>query len=450
MAKAMTSVRQLTLCVTHERYLEEDAVLPSPLPGLEVQPELLEQRQQPAPAQPQPQQEVSWPPPFNDVPWQMTCPNGLGVVSGCVFAMLATAVPNLQELKLTGCCWDAALYAFGLACPHLTQLDIEALCVPVEALTSFGTHLPHLLHLTVTNHHVCHADKVQLGAYFDAFLPTTQQCVHLTRLEIDLCEGMSLTCQPDTWALIPTDKLQHLRCACYMAESPSFNALIRKVPSLCLEGPPCDDLLKVFRGFPLLRQLEVLSTQSNGDATWLVCDEEGDLAFDMHDADAPGLRMLRDRLLDGSFSLTCNSIGFEGSMGGISGVFDWLPVFPTVGTVEFMFSGDDTPHCLQRLAHLCPGAYEIILDGLADVAEAWSLEVLAPLAALPKLGLLRLRCPQLAVTVDGLMKLCNSLPRMACLTIDTRLCEGVVDRQELAAEVEKLGKLGRRISVGIR
>ncbi|MEW5316045.1 MAG: hypothetical protein WDW38_007435 [Sanguina aurantia] len=222
MAKAVLSVKALTLTVYHDTRVDNtDGDMDVDPSGPEARAKQLEQQKLRRDCR------------DFTLPLQFTCPNGLAVVSGGVFAILANAVPNLRELNLCGCCWDAAIPSFGLACPHLIQLDFEALSVPVEALMNLPANLPNLTSLGIMNYDAGAADQPQLAAYLDAFLPTTQQCARLANLDIELGEYPSLTCQPDTWALIPTG-LQHLCCACYMAESPSFNTLIRRVPSLCL------------------------------------------------------------------------------------------------------------------------------------------------------------------------------------------------------------------------
>lgn len=325
--------------------------------------------------------------------------------------------------------------------PVRTSSNFEAISVPVEALKNLPANLPNLTSLGIMNYDAGAADQPQLAAYLDAFLPTTQQCARLANLDIELGEYPSLTCQPDTWALIPTG-LQHLCCACYMAESPSFNTLIRRVPSLCLVSPPCDDLLQLLREFPVLESLELL----HDETMWLVCDEPQE-EDDSNHGDGLGLGLLKTRLLDGSLTLTCPSMGFEGTAEGIQDVCEWLPVFPDTYLVEFLFKGFAEPLCLQDLARVFPNVYKITLDGGSEGDGRWGLEVLAPLAVLPELCELTLKCPQLVITPDGILLLLDSLHNLSDLTICARLCDNLfLDEDELNAMV---AKLGRDVSVRI-
>lgn len=440
MAKAISHVKTLTLTVIHHEYVEdkgdEDNV--GAIAALEGQPQ---QPEQPILLQPEvvPQDDDITP-----------AVHDLGLVSGGVFAMLAAGVPNLRELKLRGCCWDAALSTFGLACPHLIKLDFEALNVPLEALESFGKDLPNLVFVSIMNRVVETSSRRKLGRYLDAFLPTTQQCLQLSRLEIEFKEGTKVACQPDTWALIPAD-LKHLRCGCYMEASPSFDALIRRVPSLSLEVPPCDTLQQIFHEFPILEKVEFLSTC--GEAVYVICDGDPPQQDDNNNVDDGffdypfKLSDVKQRLLSGRFSLTCHSMSFTGSALEVRDVFQWLPTFSGVGMVEIVFEGNNAPPCMEHVVRLFPRVHQLILGGSFVGRGVWDImEALGPLAALPKLGILTLRCPQLALTLDSLTQLCVSLPRLKVLIVAAEMCEGIVQADELASAI---GMLGRDIAVRV-
>lgn len=441
MKKAIKGVKTLTLRVSHRRIARRSPLV-SPTPEQVLQHEQEQQQEKDD----------------HDEQWQilhngsshsckafvMTCPAGLGVVAGGVFAMLATAVPKLQTLNLRGSCWDAALYAFGISCPLLHTLDVEVPHVPIEALRDFGKLLPNLVSVNVGSRDIQDLDDPVITSWMDTFLPTTQHCLKLASLVIDFSEGSELSCQPDVWKHLPAG-LKHLQCGVDMIWSDAFHELIRRVPSIVLEIFPVRNLTQLFQQFPLLERLEVFDYSNYA---WLECGDDSDSDIDDSDDDEDegdtgtpaGRALLKERFVKGLFSLVCFRMGFSGTSEEVQEVFTWFPVIPGIGHVQLMCAGDTTPDYLKSLPRLFPEAYRVVLSGPAvegGGGGGWGMDVLQPLAAMPSMTHLELRCPQLVLTVPGLVQLCRNLTHLKHLDLSKGLCEGL-DRDEVKLAIDAL------------
>lgn len=372
---------------------------------------------------------------FPPKPFAMTCPVELGTVCGSVFAMLADSVPNLRKLCLRGCCWDAALNAFGISCPLLDTLDIEVPHVPVQALRDFGKHLPNLVSVTAGNRRcVCKSDEPHIGLWMDIFLPSTQHCRRLTSLSLEFPAGCTLTCQPDVWKHVPTS-LKHLQCGILLVQSDAFLELIRQMPSLCMEADSVGDLCQLFQHATLLERLEIMDSQ----AASLHCG--GD-----ESAPAPsGLTMLKERFINGRFSLVCGGMSFIGTDEDVREVFKWLPQIPGIRQVELVCVGSMQPRCLEDVQRLFPEVREIILEGSEGDEGEWDMEVLKPLATMSAVEHLELQCPQLVLTLPGLVQLCSSMEGLRELLLGADLCEDL-NESDISAAIQGLG-LGIKVFI---
>lgn len=414
MGNAISNVKMLTLSGDHKH------TKPSVLFALEGQkPGQNHQKQETSPslaATPQP------------TAFLINCPSRFGGVAGSVFAMLASAVPNLQKLSLHGSCWNAALCDFGLACPQLTSLEIQVPDVPIGALLDFGKHLPSLVSIEVFSSSASHLDEVQLSAYLNSFLPMTGQCSNLATLTFKAVDrSMTLACKPDAWKLVPAN-LKHLTCDFNVSASESFDALIRRVPSLSLVGFP-KDLMLAFQQFPVLERLYVPDQM-------LILDCSESSSDTLENNVVTRRSLLKNRFLNDRLSLTCQGLVLAGTSQEIEAVSVWLPTFVGSERVIYSLEGEDPPLCLEHLPRLFPHCRYLTLTGEPGGAGVWDMEVLRPVEALPNLLMLNLKSSQLAITTSGLLKLCSKLTSLVGLILEGGIYAGV-DKDKLMVEIAK-------------
>ncbi|MEW5316119.1 MAG: hypothetical protein WDW38_007505 [Sanguina aurantia] len=360
-----------------------------------------------------------------------SCPAGLGVISGCVFGMLAAAVPNLVEISLYGHCWDAALYAFGVSCPLMATLEIDPLRVPVQALRELGNNLPSLTSLRLTTNKLDNDDKLALGVYVDAVMLEVRRCSKLATLYFEFGNNPTLTCKPESWERLPAT-LVHFACS-DVTSSAAFQSAIRRIPSLHLDVPPIWDLRELFQGFPLLRQLQTDDTEP----PTLVCSDG---------ADHPSGRrsLVKKRILEGKFILIAFELALQGTCEEVGELLAWLPNFTEVASVAITFQGGALVPCLQRLSHSFSDLKYLDLDGRVEPSDQPGMDVgfFAPLAQLTQLDTLTVSCDNMTLTEDGLVQLCMTLHALTSLTI----CKGEgLEKESLEAAL--LAGVGREISV---
>ncbi|MEW5312929.1 MAG: hypothetical protein WDW38_004527 [Sanguina aurantia] len=364
---------------------------------------------------------------------QTVCPPGLRELLEGLFSGLAAGVPALTELVLRGCCWDAALPAFGGHCMRIVSLDVQADNVPVQTLEGLGQILPSLADVTIRCN-TCDSDhEQQLGLYMDALLPQLQRCTHLHTLRIGFTDDITLTCQPDCWRL-PAG-LQHLGLGCFVESSDPLQQLLHRVPSLCLQDSPCEELLEVFQQFPLLVALEVLSSNRT---VWLHCSEGG-ASHAKNDHPTAWLPLLQHRFLTERFALTCMDLGLVGTCKQVRDTLAWLPDIPSVIRLFVDFEGgrESYVHCLTEVPRRFPEARDVELSGEPTWPSLPGMGVafLQPLEACPDLARLRLLCPALPLTTHGLARLCEAFQSPELLHFVLR--EGV-DREALEAAILEL------------
>lgn len=180
----------------------------------------------------------------------------LGSLLGNVYTRLASAVPDLKELSLSGFCWDCGVSGFRIFCPTLVTLQVEALLVPLESLHNLHEHLPNLSTVTLASEDADSDDAEQLGAYIDAFLGFMQHCTALTSLGVDVDVDVSCDSEPAPWNSLPAS-LQHLRCGCRV--NPQVEkVLFHRVSKLCVRTTPYEYLSDLVNQYPLLEGFEQL------------------------------------------------------------------------------------------------------------------------------------------------------------------------------------------------
>lgn len=279
-------------------------------------------------------------------------------VSGGVFSMLPSAVPNLQELYLRGSCLDVALPIFGALCPLLTSLHVQAPHVRCSALLKFGAHLPNLASLILWgNEEQCEHNE-HLGTYLTIVLRWAGLSKTLTSLQLDFPPNMEVNCEPKTWDLLPTS-LQYLRCPCLVELSEysgSFEALLRRVPRLSLQQPPCRDLLELAKEFPQLRSFTQISNPAHPSRSADFDEEAQDperLTIDCSQLDRGDMALITERFADGSLHLDCK-VNFIGTSEEVCNALKGLPTLAHVRDVRVCFVGQVKIQRLKRLSRLFP------------------------------------------------------------------------------------------------
>lgn len=341
--------------------------------------------------------------------------------------MLAEVVPNLTEISLSGLCWQGTLNRFGLYCPKLTTLNIEALQVPLHVIEHLASQIPNLATLNINNLDITAEDEVRLGVYMDAVLHSIQHCKNLTTLNFNFPDSITLRVQPESWPMLPKG-VQHFRCSCRVPYMHAFSEALRVIPSLCLHEFPgwADTLADMFFLFPALQKTQSLS----GIGIFLEC---GKSEYFRNSAEH------KHRYLDPEFSLDCKNLNVSGSSTHVSEVFDWMPALPLIDLVDFFLEDrDERVHCLQQLPRIFPNLKVLHVGGDHDGDEGpWGLDAsfVEPLAACQHLTSIYVREP-FTLTASGLRELCRCLRKSVCLNFHR--CEGA-DGDALVAEVEMLG-----------
>ncbi|MEW5316273.1 MAG: hypothetical protein WDW38_007654 [Sanguina aurantia] len=360
----------------------------------------------------------------------MTCPAYFATVLGSVFARLPEAVPHLRTLRLAGCCYDAALYEFGAACPLLGTLCLEPVYVPIAAVQGMGYELPSLQKLVLSNQHLVTSQRGHLGAYMDSIFRAAQQCQTLSHLVIDLPAGAYLACRSSSWELLPLS-IRKLECSCSVTPSEAYQAFITRLPSLHLLDPPCADLLELAHRFPRLRELTV----TGDEPLQVVCPPFQD--------NSPQRTQLIEALLCGELKVYCTAMSIRGGGMHVHDMLNCLPTFGTVQSIKLVFTGNgDIPaKCLERFESSFPDLQTFTLADergvFADAAgRVLDVQFFSPLIACTALQSLQLHA-WLQLSTAGLLGLCDSLPQLKALGFVA--CKGV-DKEQLVAGLQAMGR----------
>lgn len=360
---------------------------------------------------------------------QAPFPASYGVVPGSVFGVLAAALPNLLELTLHGCCWDAVLPVFGTSCPKLRGLCVDANTVPSSVLGNMGIHLPRLECLTVTSANADPAQELQLGEYVDAVCFALQHSLTFSDLRLNFFYDLTLRCQTSSWILLP-DSLKHMTCNCKLQPSGPLTNVFRGLTHLSVAHSPCPDLVQVMKDFPLLRCLEVSEFSEDNEPLHIACADRAGMY---------GVALLKERLLHGSFTLVSSEIIFSGTCRELQSLFAWFPkdVGSSGCSIEDDFQGGLQEDFLESLTCMFPGMASLTLLGTlaASTIPEMNLRFFQPLRRSRILGL-DLLCPQFNLSTAGLTQLCSSLAGLEDPIYQP--CEAV-DIQSLDLELKKLG-----------
>lgn len=291
--------------------------------------------------------------------------DGIGFISGSVFSMLPAAMPNLRELFLQGSCLDAALPIFGASCPALSTLSVQALQVSCCALHDFGVHLPHLTSLTLWSNDVRAEQVEHFRDYLSIVLPWAGPSKTLTALHLDFPPGVELICEPEPWNLLPAT-LQYLRCPCLVefsedSYSEFFGALLRRIPTLWLQQPPCLSFLELLAEFPVLESFTQMDNPAP-PAQYRDEDAEDPQRLNIHCnmVNDDDMAMIQERFTGGQLHLECN-MNVMGTCKDIDDALKVLPPFPHVRDVRVFFTGRVTFKCLKHLSRVFPKLVRLTL-----------------------------------------------------------------------------------------
>lgn len=357
-------------------------------------------------------------------------------MSQSVFATLALAVPNLQELNLCEGCWDAALDVFGPSCPSLTILNVQAPYCPTTALQTLAQKMPNLTTITIGNPNASQTDMPQLSSYVYKFLQAIENCTNVTSLNINFPRNTTLSCHRDTWSTLPRN-LKHMRCSCNVPDSAEWQEGLLSIPSLCLNKYPGekDTLDELFEGFPHLREVQVLS----GTGIYLNC---------LIDDPEQERGLLKQQLLDQSFQLDCCQLNVAGSGAGIAHVLAWLPPLPMVRNVDFKFEPvleDDVERmevpadCLKNLSRVFPNVKDLVImahDEEWIVPHAVELELLDAICQCSQLTFVDFKHPFIP-TLAGIKRLCSSLHKKVRISLSS--ADSLTSREVFSQRILSIG-----------
>lgn len=345
---------------------------------------------------------------------------------GTAYATLAAALPNLQQLSLTGHCRGAMLGAFGSYCPQLAHLEVRIIAVPVETLRGIHNFLPSLSHLTLTSH--VDSPKPIVQAYVDAVCLLLRDCRNLQILQLRLqppvddevtSDGQDLVIDlsPIAWDHLPPC-LVDLRCDVdfhFPLEAAEFIARVRCLTLWKTPGIGWN-LQEILERAPLLATL----TLSCPKAVLIVW------ASALH---AEGrLVQLKAHLLRG-FQISCPGVMFSGPSDEIRDLMVCLsPLRETTScTIQF----PEAAHSHNSLDQLARAIPSLVRLSIWEVAS-WDM----PDAAMTDEAFFKpleacccLRTVDAFVSVShtsaGLVSLCASLPSltgMYCLVGSDESC----------------------------
>lgn len=351
-----------------------------------------------------------------------------------VFSVLAAAVPHLRLLTLGGFSCNAALPMFGAFCQELSHLCVDMDTVPISALCNAGQYL-HSLTILTLNSTAQNRDLDQgqvIGQYVDAVFLAFKDSESLSTIQIKICKNTVLECQPFSWTLLPTS-LTCMQFTCALLHSDQLTEALGRLTHLSLADGPCDAyLLDVMQNFPALMSLEL----TDDDPLLIHCADC---------AGKHGGSLIKQRLLDGSFTLRCEHLKFCGTCQQVRDMWSWFPrTVMSSGCITLFFEGGPQELCLDGLASLFPNMHWLTLAGSLDALDTPEMnvkffEAMTDSGFSPGLGLetLELTCSQLNVSGPGLAHLCKHMTRLEHLDIEP--CEDDV-YNELLAELNKLGR----------
>lgn len=339
--------------------------------------------------------------------------NSLQAVADAVLDTLAAAMPNLKKLSIDGGFGQPVIRAFGLLCPQLTSLQVEALSVPATALQHVSKHLPRLTHLTLR---ACFPgwegfkdrDHHSLATYLSAAMVHLRPCAVLTTLETDWDVHSQEACGKECWDLAP-HSLQEFSCNVPFQNPRTFLRFGSRLRRITMRNDLCGDLQQFLNHHPFLEELTVL-----GFHTVDLLDAGRDYKADRQHVTPDYYLPLKERFAAG-FKLSCSTVLLAGPSGEVREFLGWLPPLPSVKDVGILLKGNSRVECLQQLAGVFPSLSYIYVGG--ERPEGWNpwpvadAEVFAPLSACTSLTRICLLV-HVAFTTQGLFQMCQGLPAL--------------------------------------
>lgn len=345
------------------------------------------------------------------------CTAELAVLLRTVFGLLASSVPHLQQLSLSGCCRDAALDAFGSHCPQLHTLRVEAVSVPAEALQELHVHLPGLTQFRLTPFSLTKVINAALQPILEAYIAATfaalNPCTSLTTLEMDLGEDVQIQCKETAWRLLPPSIVE-LRCTCHLWGLSGAEATFGGLQRLELLKAPCGHLLEVLEHVPSLQTLTI-----HRDDVLII---EG---FDWHFHNvnsALGVhRSMRERLP--TMQISCPALQLCGTSHEIHQLLSILPPLLATHTVELHVSAHDGDDAfLQEVARVLPNLLKLAAACEPIPGLLFGVGCFMPLSQCRALREVNLDVP-MSYSTQGLADLCSSIRSLTAMTCCA--CDGL-------------------------
>lgn len=337
-----------------------------------------------------------------------------------VFVMLVKVLPNLRHLCMEGCYGDTVFNVLGRFCPHLADLQFEAISVPVSALEGIAACLPKLKCLTLASPKLqCTKDKLEL--YVGSCLLALQLSDSFTRMVLNFEKDVELCCKPGLWQQVPKN-LQELICLCGLHGLPNAPALLKGLKKLAVrlnsscngtETPVTYQIFDILASAPGLKHFNAqglyLGLQGfhsrREPQTWKV-------RFDP--LMQAGFFLLNDCVRRGLHFVAPNLV-LMGSSESLQSSLTMLPILSTVRKCTLQFNDNTTyfePTCLIQISRVFPSLVQLTLQGKHSPANSplssSIMVLLGPLVGCSFLRKLRVRL-QLDYTLDDLVEVCRSM-----------------------------------------
>lgn len=309
-----------------------------------------------------------------------------------MFAMLAARLPLLQHLSLVGYCEYVPLGVFGLRCPHLRSLQIDALQTQLGSLEHLHQSLPILSHFTLSNRGPLDLQSSHTYYYYifkcvDSCFELLQKCKNLKILQLDLwaehrfpeAPVLVIECAARVWDCLP-QSVDVLRCDVKLTSLPEclgFTSRVRVLHLADLDDFRLPEFLKLA---PCLQKLTV----EHGQTVEVMWKDE-DISF-------AELAVLKARLLH-SFQLSCDSVSFTGSSVAVCDMLTWLLPLTDTTCCDIVFTDivhdldmlDQLPRVFPNLVHM--SFVDATRGPYAQVIDARILRALAEVTSLKSIGM---------------------------------------------------------------
>lgn len=334
----------------------------------------------------------------------VSCPAHLEVIPRTVWEVLAAAVPKLQHLGLLGHCSDGALSAFGLVCPELHSLQVEASTVPIKALHHLHQYLPKLTHFSLFKRG---SRGNNLQNFTLACFNLLQDCSLLAGMELDFGGKVEIVFNKEVWLQLPPG-INHLRCTCPLQGLRHAVSLLANLKTLDVMASPYIDLLELLRLTPCLQALILQQKDYMHLDICQLYTDDGMFADDL-----PSLQQQLSTM-----RISCPSFLLRGCSNAVSVVMNWLqPICCRMLTVQLCSLESSPLNFLHQLPSLFPNLTTLELMDVRSIPDLHmppaplGQDCLGPVVQCQSLEKLFLRM-RISLTSAGLAQLCSSLPNM--------------------------------------